>query len=288
MGRLEALRSLRGLSVGDAYGHVLMRSPLREPPAGGPAGSWRWTATTHMALPVTELLLAQGTIEPDALARALALRHAEDPGRGYGRGTAEVLDGVLAGAAWSALAPALFGGEGSYGSGAALRAAPIGAFFAGDPARAALEADRSSVVTHSHLEGRVGATAVAVAAAMLATNDPPRGDALLTAVAEGLPKSRTRAGLEAAVKLSAAEPDAAASKLGAGREFTAPDTVPFCLWVVARHGRHFERAVTMACRPAGAHDCVGALVGALSALLDARIPPEWLRLREPLPAALEA
>jgi len=44
----------------------------------------------------------------------------------------------------------------------------------------------------------------------------------------------------------------------------------------------------MACRPAGAHDCVGAIVGALSALLDPRIPPEWLRLREPLPAALEA
>ncbi len=287
MGRLEALRSLRGLSVGDAYGQVLTRSPLREPPAGGPSGSWRWSDATHMALSVTELLLAQGTLEPDALAKALALRHAEDPGRGYGRGTAEVLNGVLAGEPWSRLAPALFAGQGSYGCGAALRAAPIGAFFAGDPARAALEADRSSVVTHSHLEGRVGATAVAVAAAMLATGDPPRGDALLGAVAEGLPRSRTRSGIEAAVKLSAAEPDAAATKLGAGREFTAPDTVPFCLWVVARHGRHFERALGIACKPAGAHNCVGALVGALSALLDPRIPPEWLRLRGPLPAALE-
>lgn len=287
MGRTEALRSLRGLSVGDAYGRALWGGVLREPPMGAGPGSWRWSAATHAALSVVEMLLTRGELDPDSLAKSLALRHADGSDRGYGRGVAEVLNGVLAGEPWSRLAPALFDGEGSHGNGAAMRAAPIGAFFAGDPARAALEADRSSVVTHSHLEGRVGATAVAVAAAMIATADPPRGDALLTAVAEGLPKSRTREGLEAAVKFSAAEPEAAASKLGAGRQFSAPDTVPFCLWVVARHGRHYERALALACKPAGAHDAVGAIVGGLSALLDPRIPPEWLRLREPLPSALE-
>lgn len=288
MGRTEALRSLRGLSVGDAYGQALARSPYREPPTDGRAGSWRWTDATHAALSVTEMLLAQGALDPDALARSLALRWAEDPGRGYGSGAAEVLKGVLAGEPWSRVAPALFAGQGSWGNGAAVRAAPIGAFFAGDPGRAALEADRSSVVTHSHLEGRVGATAVAVAAAMLATADPPRGDALLTAVAEGLPKSRTREGLEAALKFSPAEPEAAASKLGTGQRYGAADTVPFCLWVVARHGRHYERALAMACKPSGSHHSTGAIVGGLSALLDPRIPPEWLRLREPLPPALEA
>lgn len=287
MGRAEALRSLRGLSVGDAYGQSRVMRGFRMTVGDGP-GSWPWTDGTHMALSVVEALAAHGALDPDTLATALARRYGQEPHRGYAVGAVAVFEGLLAGEHWSRVAPSLFGGQGSYGSGAAMRAAPVGAFFAGDPPRAAMEIDRSSVVTHSHLEGRVGAVAVAVTAAMLAAPDPPRGDALLRAVAAGLPRSRTRAGIESAVRHSAADLDAAATQLGTGRQLTSMDTVPFCLWVVARHGRNFERAITMACQPAGAQDAVGAIVGGLAALLDARIPPEWLRLREPLPAGFEA
>ncbi|MCC6350303.1 MAG: ADP-ribosylglycohydrolase family protein [Candidatus Eisenbacteria bacterium] len=286
MGRAEALRSLRGLSVGDAYGQSRVLRAFRMP-VGGDPGSWPWTDATHTALSVVEALLARGALDPDTLATALARRYGQERHRGYAVGAVAVLEGLLAGEHWSTIAPSLFGGQGSYGSGAAQRAAPVGAFFAGDPPRAAMEIDRSSVVTHSHLEGRVGAVAVAVAAAMLATPDPPRGDPLLRAIVAGLPKSRTRAGIEAAVRHPAADLDGAASALGTGRQLTSVDTVPFCLWVVARHGRNFERAVTMACEKPGAHDALGAIVGGLAALLDPRIPPEWLRMREPLPRALE-
>lgn len=287
MGRTEALRSLRGLSVGDAYGQSLVLRAFRMP-VGEDPGSWPWTDGTHMALSVVEALLEKGTLDPDPLSVALARRYGQEPHRGYAVGAVAVFEGLLAGERWSAIAPTLFGGEGSYGNGAAMRAAPVGAFFAGDPPRAALEIDRSSVITHSHLEGRVGAVAVAVAAAMLAVPDPPRGDALLRAVAAGLPRSRTRTGIEAALKHSAADLDGATTRLGTGRHLTSVDTVPFCLWAVARHGRNFERALTVACTPKGAQDAVGAIVGGLCALLDPRIPPEWLRLREPLPKGFEA
>ena len=165
MGRLEALRSLRGLSVGDAYGQSLVMRAFRMDVGEGP-GSWPWTDGTHTALSVVETLLAQGTLDPDPLSIALARRYGKEPHRGYAVGAVAVFEGLLAGEHWSRVAPSLFGGQGSFGSGAAMRAAPVGAFFAGDPPRAAMEIDRSSVVTTSHLEGRVGAVAVAVTAAI--------------------------------------------------------------------------------------------------------------------------
>jgi len=287
MGRTEALRCLRGLSVGDAYGQSLVMEAFRMPVGDGP-GSWPWTDATATAVSVVEALLEKGTLDPDALSMALARRYGQEPHRGYAVGAVAVLEALRAGEPWSGIAPSLFGGKGSYGSGAAQRAAPVGAFFAGDPPRAALEVDRSSVVTHSHLEGRVGAVAVAVTAAMLATADPPRGDALLKAVAAGLPRSRTRNGIERALRFSAADAEGAAQALGTGRQLTSVDTVPFCLWMVARHGRNFERALTVACERPGAQDAVGAIVGGLAVLLDGRIPPRWLRLREPLPADFDA
>lgn len=287
MGRTEMLKSLRGLSVGDAYGQSLvLRSFLMT--VGDAPGSWPWTDGTHMALSVVEALLDHGTIDPDKLSIALARRYGQQPHRGYPVGAVTVFEGLLTGENWSGIAPSLFGGQGSYGNGAAMRAAPIGAFFAGDPPRAAMEVDRSSVITTSHLEGRTGAVAVAVTAAMLATPDPPRGDELLRAIVAGLPRSQTRTGIEAAIKFSAADFDGAAHALGTGRTLTAMDTVPFCLWVVARHGRNYERALTVACTPPGAPDAVGTIVGGLSALLDSRIPPEWKRMREPLPKGFDA
>jgi ADP-ribosylglycohydrolase len=46
-----------------------------------------------------------------------------------------------------------FGGNGSFGNGAAMRVAPLGAYFAADPDRAAAEARLQAEITHSHVEG---------------------------------------------------------------------------------------------------------------------------------------
>jgi ADP-ribosylglycohydrolase len=51
------------------------------------------------------------------------------------------------------------------GNGAAMRIAPLGAWYAGDCRSAVLEAMRSAEVTHTHVEAVLGAAAVAVAAA---------------------------------------------------------------------------------------------------------------------------
>ncbi len=62
-------------------------------------------------------------------------------------------------------ASALFNGMGSFGNGAAMRIAPLGAYFADDLDRVAIEAERAAVITHTHPEAVAGAIAVALAAA---------------------------------------------------------------------------------------------------------------------------
>src|SRR5499427_6306156 len=64
------------------------------------------------------------------------------------------------------LAPQLFKGSGSFGNGAAMRVAPIGAFFADDLDTLIKQAELSAMITHSHPEGIAGAIAVALATAL--------------------------------------------------------------------------------------------------------------------------
>ncbi len=160
--RLEkALLSLDGLSVGDAFGELFFTISPHGSSTGLPPGPWRWTDDTHMALSIVEILQTYGHIEQDALAKAFARRFSEEPHRGYAGGAKRLLRQVANGADWRKISPRLFG-TGSYGNGAAMRVAPVGAFFYDDLQRAAQEAQLSAVVTHAHIEAQAGAMAVAI------------------------------------------------------------------------------------------------------------------------------
>ena len=73
-----------------------------------------------------------GQIQQDTLAGAFAKRFMAEPCRGYGKGAFALLGRIARGEDWRMAAPKLFG-YGSYGNGAAMRVAPIGGFFGGDP-----------------------------------------------------------------------------------------------------------------------------------------------------------
>ncbi|WP_199842457.1 ADP-ribosylglycohydrolase family protein, partial [Streptomyces scabiei] len=168
-GRLErALSSLRGLAVGDALGSqyfVPVNYPLlkrREVPSG----PWQWTDDTEMACSVVAVLAAHRRIDQDELARSFALHHDFD--RGYGPAVNRLLRLVREGGDWRELASALFNGQGSWGNGAAMRIAPLGAWYADDPEQATHQAEISAYPTHQHREAVVGAMAVAAAAALAA------------------------------------------------------------------------------------------------------------------------
>lgn len=259
---------------------------------------WRWTDDTAMAISIVELLASEGTIDADALARAFVRRFEHEPGRGYGAGAYGLLSRVSRGASWREESTRMFGGKGSFGNGAAMRAAPIGAFFAPDLERVRAEAQRSAEPTHAHPDGAAGAVAVAIAAALARTRGVSR-EAMLGEVARWTPSGLTRDGLLRAEQLGLAfDVQLAGETLGTGSNVTSQDTVPFAVWAAARHIDSYEEALWTATAHPGLdlasnalaifaidRDTVGAIVGGIVACATGPdgIPVLWRAACEPLP-----
>ena len=294
--------SLLGLAVGDAFGSMLdgFGEELARKAAKrliSPVRPWKWTDDTAMALSIVEVLEREQTMNPDALAAAFVRRFQHEPNRGYGAGAHGLLSRVALGASWREEAKSLFRGKGSYGNGAAMRAAPIGAFFAPDLERVRSEAVRSAEPTHAHPDGQAGAVAVAIAAALAQTRAVPR-DAFLGEVARWTPASLTRDKLRRAEQLGLAfDVQLAGEELGTGSNISSQDTVPFAVWVAARHLDSYEEALWTATAHPGLElasnalslfaidrDTVGAIVGGIVACavgVDG-IPVLWRAACEPL------
>ncbi|MEU4840988.1 ADP-ribosylglycohydrolase family protein [Nocardia testacea] len=290
------LDSLDGLSVGDALGQQfpVMRRSIDDLRAGElpTERHWAWTDDTEMACSVVAELLRNAAIDQDRLAAAFARRFR--PHRDYGFNTVGVLRRIGAGAHWRDAAGELFEGQGSRGNGAAMRVAPLGACFAGDPARIITEAARSAEITHAHPEGIAGAVAVALAAGLAAhtrrTGVRAAPAEFVTAVVDRLADSETtrlirRAG--SMLDVSAAE---AAHELGNGSLVTAQNTVPFTIWVAATTLDDYPEAITTCIAADGDIDTTGAITGGIVAAHTGTVPgragavPQpWLTAREPLP-----
>lgn len=284
----KAFLSLEGLSTGDAFGECFFSYPAEMVTRRElPPGPWDWTDDTHMALSIVAVLRHYGHIDQDVLARAFARRYAQDPYRGYGAGARRLLTRVSQGADWREVAPTLFEG-GSYGNGAAMRAAPLGGYFAGDLERAAEQARLSAQITHAHPEGQAGAIAIAVAAALAAGEQPPAGADFIRQVVQFVPEGLTRQGVEQAIDIPPVAFEAAVNRLGTGRRISAMDTVPFCLWCAAHHLQDYEAALWQTVAGLGDRDTTCAMVGGIVALSAGEVPVAWVRRREPLPLRFES
>jgi len=198
--RMQRARlALHGTAVGDAFGETFFGPPERvSARVSGRSllpALWRYTDDTVMATVVTEVLERHGSINQDALAHGFVDAYAREPDRGYGGGAHQILGEIARGRSWHEAARALFGGTGSMGNGGAMRAAPIGAYFADDVAAAAEHARNSAEVTHAHPEGQAGAMAVALASAWAWTHRereaPGLGAELLEWLVNALPPSDT-------------------------------------------------------------------------------------------------
>ena len=306
----RALDALEGTSVGDAFGEGFFMSvelATRMLPSGllddvpfeleGTRAlqgiidtrrtefietPWRWTDDTAMTIEVVANLREFGKIESDALARGFSQRYLDDPPRGYG-GAMHSLLPELRRLDWRDESPKLFEGTGSFGNGAAMRAAPIGAYFADKPEVVAEEARRSARVTHAHPEGVAGAVAVAMAACFAARAGADEFD-LIGEVLPFLPDSEVRLRCEQAQQMADLTSEQVAEILGSGQAVTAQDTVPFCLWCAHHEGAYFEEALWHTVAGLGDRDTTCAIVGGI---VGARvgtdgIPPEWREKRESL------
>jgi ADP-ribosylglycohydrolase len=168
-----------------------------------------------------------------------------------------------------------------------MRVAPLGAYFADELERCAAQARDSALVTHTHPEGVAGAVAVAIAAAMAwqlrASPSAERPARFFEAVLRHTPESVVRTGIVRAASTPAATSVVQATKtLGNGSLVTAPDTVPFCLWMAAHHLAQFKMALGKTIGANGDCDTNAAIVGGIVALSVGHngIPKDWLLARE--------
>jgi ADP-ribosylglycohydrolase len=283
--------SLDGLGLGDALGEMLCyraeTAPRRLAENNLPAGPWFHTDDTEMAISIAGVLKYHGHVHQDALARRFARRFERDPDRGYGSMTRIQMQEIIAGAKWRDTAANAFGGQGSMGNGGAMRVAPLGAYFADDLSRCAEAARASALVTHTHPEGVAGTIAVAVAAAMAwqlqDASQPYDTRKFFDEILRLTPESKVRRGILLANQTTAEVPfQEVARVLGNGSLVTAPDTVPFCVWMAAHHPRQFVEAIGKTISVGGDCDTNAAIVGGIVALSAGResIPSEWLSARE--------
>jgi ADP-ribosylglycohydrolase len=286
----RALLSLDGLSVGDAFGECFFVSQKileqRVRRREVPPAPWEYTDDTTMALSIVRCLKERGRIEPDELAKKFALEYAGNVFRGYGPMARQILQQIYRGTPWREAAGKAFDGQGSCGNGAAMRAAPLGAYVSNDPGRVVAEAKASAQVTHAHPDGQTGAIAIALAAAWMVRfghrKEKP-GKTLIEFVLEHLPRTLTYVQLKRASRVPLnSSPEAAVARLGNGFHAIASDTVPFCLWCAARHAGNYAEALWTAVSVGGDIDTNCAIIGGIVALSTGRegIPAEWLKARE--------
>ncbi|WP_161602491.1 ADP-ribosylglycohydrolase family protein [Tautonia marina] len=182
MSPLPSLDQFQGCLIGQAVGDGLGAPYEGIPPEFiaevGPAEAivtdpphetLRYTDDTQMALGVAEALVAHGTLHEDLLMATFAGHY--DVNRRYGFGARRLLQAHLDGDDWRSIADHHFPG-GSFGNGAAMRAAPVGLFFCDDLDTVANQAAASAHPTHRHPLGIDGARLIALATAMAATMQP--------------------------------------------------------------------------------------------------------------------
>jgi ADP-ribosylglycohydrolase len=286
--RLElAKKSLKGLSIGDAFGEsffgeratVLSKIDAREIPET----TWEFTDDTVMAIAIFEQLEQHQTILQEDLIQLFIKNHDKDPNRGYGATARRILREIGEGGDWRTIAGAAFEGMGSMGNGAAMRVAPIGAYYYDNIEEIKRLTFDASEVTHTNIEAKTGAFAVALGAAFatrirlnLETFTPQE---FITKIADLLPdtdtSSKIRKGLSVPYSYRI---DTVETILGNGRKIMTQDTVPFSIWCAAHNLDHFENALWKAVSILGDRDTIGAIVGSITILSSKpeRIPANWL------------
>ncbi|NHD16586.1 MULTISPECIES: ADP-ribosylglycohydrolase family protein [unclassified Actinopolyspora] len=249
-------------------------------------GELRYTDDTVLTLVLAEHFAERSPgsgIQQQDLALGFARAWRAEPGRGWGGGIGDVFCAVLSGSEWSSAARNSFGGQGSYGNGAAMRVSPVALAAPTQPEAATLGL-RSGEVTHAHPDG-AHAAAVQGCAVHLALSTPADTaldpDRFLDRVAGCCPGSRWISLLERTRAVPRSSPPAeAAERLG--NDVTAPGSVPLALFSFLRHPDSPREAVRFAIAAGGDTDTIGSMAGALAGARcgATALPPEPLRRLE--------
>ncbi|MEK6235001.1 MAG: ADP-ribosylglycohydrolase family protein [Planctomycetales bacterium] len=271
--------SILGVAVGDALGKwyegVLPENfaHLYESPKAyvdnPPAEELRYTDDTQMTIAVAEALLLQPVIEEETLCRCFVENY--QPWRGYGRGARVVLDAMEDGGDYRYHTEKQFPG-GSYGNGAAMRAAPIGLFFHRDMDQVWEQARLSAWPTHVHPLGIEGAQLIAAATAWCLRNDSFNRDAFFSELESRATLPEFQDLLRRARQVE--DPDGL-PPLGNG--IAAQESVVTAIACFALSPDDFSQTVGQAVLLGGDSDTIAAMAGGISgAFLGPQVIPQHL------------
>lgn len=274
--------SMLGSALGDAIGEIAfsgydeeeLRAVVEE------TNVLVYTDDTAMALGLAESLVRQGRIEEKHLGDTFRENFRQEPWRGYAAGPPTIFSLVeRKGMPYSEAALGLFGNQGSFGNGAAMRVAPVGLFFYDAPDLYE-QARASAVVTHTHPMGVDGAALLALAVARVVEMDSREPFPLASFTQDLVNVCRTSE-LQAKMRQvrtlleKGAPPPEAASMLG--RTVAVHESLPFALYAFLCNPESFEDCLFCAVQNGGDRDTLGAMACAVSGayLGEEAIPQLW-------------
>ncbi len=276
------LGGMVGSALGDAIGELAFRG-LGEADLRSTITQTEvliYTDDTAMALGLAQSITQVGQLDERHLGDTFRANFRREPWRGYASGPPTIFALVeRRGMSYPEAARNLFGGQGSFGNGAAMRIAPVGLFFHDSPDLYE-KACASASVTHTHPIGVDGAAVLAWAIAQavkLAPQEPfpfePFSQGLIDTARTT--EIRDKMMLARALVAEDVPPPDAARRLG--RSMAAHESIPFAVYSFLRHPRSFEACLFCAILHGGDRDTLGAMACAVSgAYLGVEaIPQAW-------------
>ncbi len=255
---------LVGLALGDALGAPF--EGLMPPLESGMDAFFdhlpdilRYTDDTEMAIGVAESLVEKGGLDLDHMARKFAKNFT--PTRRYGPGTVSVLGMIQGGASWRDANRAVFP-DGSFGNGAAMRAAPLGLFYANSPDNLREATFEVSSITHDHPLAKEGALLItgAVSAILRGKSKTEMLDEVSRLVQTEDYRQKLRV-----ISEFMGHPISASLVIGRlGNSVLAHESAPTALYAYLREGRNYLKCVRYCISLGGDTDTICAMAGALS------------------------
>jgi len=226
-----------------------------------------YTDDTAMAIGLAESITQVGRLDQQHLGDTFRANFKREPWRRYAMGPPTVFSLVARhGMSYPEAARSLFGGQGSFGNGAAMRIAPVGLFFHDSPDLYE-KARTSASVTHAHPVGVDGAAILAWAVAQAMKLDPQEPFPF-EQFSQGLvdfartPEIRDKMVLVRTLIAEDVPPPGAARRLGRG--VAVHESLPFAIYSFLRHPKSFEACLFCAILHGGDRDTLGAMACAVS------------------------
>lgn len=258
-----------GSSLGDAIGELAF-SYRSEPELRAEIGRLDrlvYTDDTAMSVGLAQSITGIGRLDERHAGNIFRANFNREPWRGYAPGPPTIFDLVEKyGLSYSEAAGRLFGGQGSFGNGAAMRIAPVGLFYY-DAQDLYKQAEASAAITHVHPIGVDGAAVLARAVAQAVELDPgdrfPVDDFSLRLIDFARTKEiSTRMRLLKRLVTDGVPAPEASGRLGRG--VAVQESMPFAIYAFLSRHRSFEDCLFCAVLNGGDRDTLGAMACAVA------------------------